>query len=253
MANKLYEETDIAAIATAIRGKNGSSDTYTVSQMANAIANIPSGGTSWEFPANACLGSSSFTSLPSDFVFATRTSCASLFRLCSSMTTAPSASKLDTSSVTTMQEMFGYCSALNAAGLPTDNDGYLAYDTSSCTNFNGMFRNCTNLASVPILFGKLRYATNISNMFNGCSSLTTINANFGFLSSVTNASNMFAGCTNLSSSSLNTIMSSGWVGSSLASANKTLKYLGFTSGQATTITGLSAWSTLSSNGWTTGY
>ena len=44
MANKLYEETDIAAIATAIRGKNGSSDTYTVSQMATAITNIPSGG-----------------------------------------------------------------------------------------------------------------------------------------------------------------------------------------------------------------
>ena len=32
------------AIADAIRGKNGSSDTYTPSQMANAILNIPSGG-----------------------------------------------------------------------------------------------------------------------------------------------------------------------------------------------------------------
>ena len=37
MANKLYEENDIAAIATAIRAKNGSSNTYTVSQMAPAI------------------------------------------------------------------------------------------------------------------------------------------------------------------------------------------------------------------------
>lgn len=44
MANKLYEESDIQAIATAIRGKNGSSDTYKVSQMATAIANIPTGG-----------------------------------------------------------------------------------------------------------------------------------------------------------------------------------------------------------------
>lgn len=44
MANKLYEENDIAAIATAIRAKNGSSNTYTVSQMAPAINNLPSGG-----------------------------------------------------------------------------------------------------------------------------------------------------------------------------------------------------------------
>lgn len=44
MALKLYNETDIEAIADAIRGKNGSSDTYTVSQMAQAIDDIPSGG-----------------------------------------------------------------------------------------------------------------------------------------------------------------------------------------------------------------
>lgn len=41
MANKLYEESNIQAIANAIRAKNGSSDTYTVSQMASAISNIP--------------------------------------------------------------------------------------------------------------------------------------------------------------------------------------------------------------------
>lgn len=43
MANKLYEESDIQAIATAIRGKNGSSNTYKVSQMAAAIQAIPTG------------------------------------------------------------------------------------------------------------------------------------------------------------------------------------------------------------------
>ncbi len=45
MANKLYDETAIQAIADSIRAKNGSSDTYTVSQMSAAIDNIPSGGT----------------------------------------------------------------------------------------------------------------------------------------------------------------------------------------------------------------
>ena len=41
MANKLYEETDIQAIANAIRTKNGSSDTYTLSQMSTAVNALP--------------------------------------------------------------------------------------------------------------------------------------------------------------------------------------------------------------------
>lgn len=44
MANKLYDETSIQNIASAIRNKNGSSDSYTVGQMAQAISNIPAGG-----------------------------------------------------------------------------------------------------------------------------------------------------------------------------------------------------------------
>lgn len=44
MAKKLYEESSIQGIANAIRAKNGSSDTYTVGDMATAIQNIPTGG-----------------------------------------------------------------------------------------------------------------------------------------------------------------------------------------------------------------
>ena len=44
MALKLYNESDIQDIADAIRGKNGSSDTYKVSEMADAIDDIPTGG-----------------------------------------------------------------------------------------------------------------------------------------------------------------------------------------------------------------
>lgn len=44
MANKLYEESEIQNIANAIRSKNGLSETYTVSQMASAILNIPASG-----------------------------------------------------------------------------------------------------------------------------------------------------------------------------------------------------------------
>ena len=42
--NKLYNESDIQAIANAIRSKNETQNTYTVSQMSSAVDNIPSGG-----------------------------------------------------------------------------------------------------------------------------------------------------------------------------------------------------------------
>lgn len=40
MAKKLYEESNISAIATAIRAKNGTQDTYTTAEMAGAIRDI---------------------------------------------------------------------------------------------------------------------------------------------------------------------------------------------------------------------
>lgn len=43
MSQKLYTESDIADIADAIREKNGSSDTYKVSDMSTAIRSIPTG------------------------------------------------------------------------------------------------------------------------------------------------------------------------------------------------------------------
>lgn len=44
MANKYYNETDIQNIANAIRVKNGTTNTYTVSQMADAITELSIGG-----------------------------------------------------------------------------------------------------------------------------------------------------------------------------------------------------------------
>ena len=43
MANKLYNDTSVKAIADAIRAKNGKTDTYTVAEMAGAINDIPAG------------------------------------------------------------------------------------------------------------------------------------------------------------------------------------------------------------------
>ena len=42
MANKLYDEAHIQAIAEAIREKKGTTESYNVSEMADAIRSIPS-------------------------------------------------------------------------------------------------------------------------------------------------------------------------------------------------------------------
>jgi hypothetical protein len=44
MANVIINDVNLVNIANAIRGKNGSSDTYKPSEMAAAIANLPTGG-----------------------------------------------------------------------------------------------------------------------------------------------------------------------------------------------------------------
>lgn len=74
MSNKLYEENNIQAIANAIRAKNGSSDTYTVSQMASAIRNIPdkmptitNGRIEELYMGDYEPSSSSYTSVPANY------------------------------------------------------------------------------------------------------------------------------------------------------------------------------------------
>lgn len=55
MAQKLYEESNIIAIADAIREKNGTSDTYKTSEMADAIIAITTGGGGDNLPEEAFL------------------------------------------------------------------------------------------------------------------------------------------------------------------------------------------------------
>ena len=49
MANKLYNDTSVKAIADAIRAKNGTTNTYTIGEMAGAINNIPTGDVNAKF------------------------------------------------------------------------------------------------------------------------------------------------------------------------------------------------------------
>ena len=49
MANKLYNDTSVKAIADAIRAKNGKTDTYTIGEMAGAINDISTGEVNAKF------------------------------------------------------------------------------------------------------------------------------------------------------------------------------------------------------------
>lgn len=275
MANKLYEESSVSAIADAIRALNGTSNTYTIAQMAPAIKAI--------IPSTMSFAHSTFSTFPVPWTFASRTSCKSMFTRCTSLTTAP---LFDTSSVTNMDGMFEYCEALTNVpayntGSVTTMDGMFShcyalqsiplFDTSNVTNMNSMFWYCTSLTSVPALNtsevtitgGMFLYCTalvsapsldtshsvDFSSMFSDCSSLTTVPV-YNMSSLQQNGLYfMFSGCDSLSNTSLQNILKS-LLTAPTNTSPKNLAYIGLTSAQATTCSGFSEWSTLASRGWT---
>lgn len=108
MAMKLYSDTAIQDIADAIRSKNGSSDTYTVSEMAQAIEDIPS-GSGGDISSEAWAG----TEISGDLLLEPATIArACVFYGCTGITSIKS---------NTLQSMqasaFAYCSSLSTIVL----------------------------------------------------------------------------------------------------------------------------------------
>lgn len=76
----------------------------------------------------------------------------------------------------------------------TSVDGILYYNTTAnVTNMGEMFRNCTNLTTIPLI--NTSKATIMRNMFHGCSKLTAIPQLD--MSEANYVSDMFNGCTSL--------------------------------------------------------
>lgn len=92
----------------------------------------------------------------------------------------------DTANVTTMREMFYYCT--NLTSIPP-------LDTSKVTNMVYMFNRCSSLTTIPLL--DTSNIDRMDYMFEGCSSLTTIPALD--LSKATSLSGVFNSCTSLAS------------------------------------------------------
>lgn len=189
------------------------------------------------------------------------TTMASMFSGCTSLIEIP---LLNTSKATNMSNMFLNCNSLTTMPL---------LDTSKVTNAQQMFYNCVSLTEVPLL--NLSHVTDMSSMFYNCNKLKTI-PSFD-LSSIThcinafqlcgalenvpefncpntiNASGMFSRCDSLTEQSLNNILGTCITMTKIAASNKTLKYIGLTSAQATTCQGLSNYQAFLDAGWTTGY
>lgn len=123
------------------------------------------------------------------------------------------------------------------------------YDVSAVTEIRYLFSSLYSLKKAPTM--NTSHITNAQQLFNQCESLITVPVyDFSSLTGNNNY-NMFGNCMSLSNDSLNNIlqMCIGMTGV----ANKTLKYMGISSTQATTCQSLSNWSNFVAAGWSTGY
>ena len=179
------------------------------------------------------------------------TSCSSSFSGLGNLTELGELS--NSSSVTNMSSMFYGCSSLSSLGTSTFGSNF---STANVTNgMSNMFQYCSNLVSLDLTNFNTKKVTYMTRMFQGCGNLESITFGSDFsLEKCTVSSSlqqMFGACSKLTNTTLNAIL--GILATYGGSSNKTLQYIGLTSAQATTCTGLSNWSALSSAGWTTGY
>lgn len=98
-------------------------------------------------------------------------------------------SKLNTSNVTDMNNMFYAC---YAEELDVSN-----FKTSNVTNMNNMFEYCVNITSLDVSNFDISNVTDISRMFYSCRNLTSLDLSSFDTSKVTNMDRMFYDCKKL--------------------------------------------------------
>ena len=89
-------------------------------------------------------------------------------------------SELDTSSITSMNDMFSSCSYLTSLNLSN-------FNTQNVTNMNSMFNYCKSLTSLDLSNFNTQNVTNMGYMFSGCYALTSfaLGHNWGINTSIT--------------------------------------------------------------------
>lgn len=223
MAKGLVTDTYLTDIANAIRSKNGASTQYKPSEMAAAITNLPSGGSSSKIkPTFISFNGSQETSLDlSNLDTSLIISMISMFDSCRGLTSLD-LSNFNTSNVINMMYMFNKCSSLTSLDLSkfntnkVTNMSYMFYscdkltsldlssfDTTNVTNMNSMFYSCHLLTSLDLKSFNIVNTNNIGGMFSTCSSLTRLDLSNFDTTNVTNMNNIFYNCSNLTALIIN--------------------------------------------------
>ena len=117
------------------------------------------------------------------------TSMSNMFSYCTSLTNLD-LSNFDTSRVLSMRQMFRYCNSLTSLDVSK-------FDTSQVTDMSYMFSQCRSLTNLDLSNFNTSQVTSMSNMFDYCSSLTGLDVSNFNTSQVTNMRNMFCYCTSL--------------------------------------------------------
>ena len=99
-------------------------------------------------------------------------------------------SRLDTSQVTNMRNMFSECSALTSLDLSS-------FDTSKVENMDSMFGECTNLTSLDLSTFDTGNVTSMTWMFYHCPSLTSLDVSSFDTSKATDMRGMLDSGSNL--------------------------------------------------------
>lgn len=227
IADKLTKlSTDITNAYEAVDDKGGTLPlNKNTENLGDAIRSISSGGAS-EYNAKVYTGTvpTALTSYPSIRCWIKEvppvdltgfTTCSNFFSNCYNLEKI--SGELNTSNITNMDYMFQQCKKIKT--IPNMN-------TSKVTTYKYFCQDCQLLENVPILDTHLASPYSMNQMFTNCPNLTNESLN-----------NILYMCAHVGS----------------GSAYRTLAYIGLTSAQATTCTGLSNWSAAQSAGWTTGY
>ncbi len=165
------------------------------------VALSPTGGGPGFFAAGSVIGSNKIKNKPRTVSFEAGVifpaDCTGLFKGCTSITSLD-ISGIDTSSVTNMNSMFLNCSALETITVGHN------FKTANVTDMSSMFSGCGALLSFPVSGFNTAKVTNMSNMFNNCYWATSLNLTGFDTSKVTSMEGMFQNCTQLETMDLST-------------------------------------------------
>lgn len=205
MANVIINDTNLTNIANAIREKNGLTDTYKPSEMADAIIAIPSGGGGGSgIPEERLIltGDCSakfqkdnwnwFIEEYGDKITSQNiTNATSMFKDSALLTEVPFDLNVSDGELYTI---FQNCKALESVGD-------INYSGGMLVRIHSMFQTCNNLKQIGTLRNFRVYATN--NLFKDCQRLRYLpaleNCVGGWSTVYNSATDMFANCYSLRS------------------------------------------------------